>query len=447
MSQNAKIGLVSLGCSKNLVDSENLLGTLRRKEYPITQSVHDADVVIINTCTFIREATEESVDAILEAVEMKKDRRVQAVIVVGCLPQRYWRDHVASELKDVDAFLGVGQYARIGEIVESVLSGRQIHAVRPQPGFLPEKTWPRYTLTPNHYAYVKISEGCDNCCTYCVIPQVRGPHRSRRMKSILGEVRDLSDERPLAEINLIGQDTTSYGTDLYGKPRLAGLLKKLARQKKVKWIRLLYTHPAHLNRDVIGVIRDEPALCKYVDLPLQHINDSILKKMGRKVTRVEIERLIEKLRARIPNLTLRTTFIVGFPGETEKQFEELLKFVEDVQFERLGAFPYSREEGTLAYRFPRQIPKKVKNERLNRLMTLQRHISKKKNSSFIGSEVEVLVDSAVIPEPDLYLARTERDAPEVDQLVYVTSKNAKPGQFAKVKIIDAYEYDLVGKAL
>ncbi|UCE19376.1 MAG: 30S ribosomal protein S12 methylthiotransferase RimO [Gemmatimonadota bacterium] len=447
MNKKAKIGLVSLGCAKNLVDSEILLGTLRKRGYPILQSAYDADVIIINTCTFIKEATEESIDAIVEAIELKKDRSVQALIVAGCLPQRYMREDMASELVGVDAFLGAGHYHRIAEVVERVLAGRQTHPLRSRPGFLPDKMTPREILTPHHYTYVKISEGCNNRCSYCVIPQVRGPHRSRRMKSIVEEVIRLLDERPLKEINVIGQDTTFYGTDLYGQSRLAHVLKKLARLKRVKWIRLLYTHPAHFDQDVIDVIRDEPALCKYVDLPLQHIDDAILKRMGRRVTRKEIEKLVERLRGQIPDLTLRTSFIVGFPGETEKQFNELLDFVENVQFERLGAFAYSREQGTPAHSFSHQVSKKVKRERLNRLMTLQRHISKRKNEASIGREFEVLVDSSVAAEPDLFLARTEGDAPEVDQLVYVTSKNVQPGDFLRVRITDAYEYDLVGEPL
>lgn len=447
VTRKAKIGLISLGCSKNLVDSEILLGTLQKEGHAVSTDIDDADVVIVNTCTFIREATEESVGAILEAIELKKAGRIRAVVVAGCLPQRYWRHNLAAELREVDAFVGVGHHHRIGEIVETVLGGHRAHAVNRCPGFTAGGTAPRYSLTPDHYAYVKISEGCDNRCTYCIIPEVRGPHRSRRMKSIVEEVQRLSDERPLAEIILVGQDTTLYGTDIYGRPRLADLLRKVASLKRVKWIRLLYTHPAHFDDEVIDIIRDEPSLCAYVDLPLQHIDDTILLNMGRKVSRREVEKLIERLREQIPALTLRTTFIVGFPGETESQFEDLLRFVRNVQFERLGAFAYSREENTAAYSFPGHIPEEIGRKRLRRLMRTQRDISRKRNRSLIGSEQEVLVDGPTIDDPTLFLARTGGDAPDVDQLVYVQSRTARPGDFLKARITDAYEYDLVAVPL
>ena len=333
MMNTITIGLISLGCSKNLVDSEMILGFLRHKGYTVSNDVYNADVVIINTCTFIQDATQESIDIILEAIELKKTNNIKALIVAGCLPQRYWNNNLADELKEVDAFVGVGQYHHLDKIIDNVVHRRRCHAIRNRPGCVYEASPPRHPLTPSHYAYVKISEGCDNQCTYCVIPLVRGPHRSRRIQSIAEEIERLSRERPVVEINLVGQDTTLYGTDLYGQPRLAALLKKLSRSGRAKWIRLLYTHPAHFNQEVIDVIQDEPSICKYIDLPLQHINDEILKKMGRRVSRKQIEKLIEGLRNQIPDLTLRTTFIVGFPGETEQQFRELLDFVKEIRFE------------------------------------------------------------------------------------------------------------------
>jgi ribosomal protein S12 methylthiotransferase len=445
MNQHVRIGMISLGCSKNLVDSESILGELQKRGYSITEDIHDAHVAVINTCAFIKDATQESIDAILEAIELKGLRKIEALIVAGCLPQRYWKERLAQELKEVDAFVGVGHYHLIGDIIDKVLRGERAHAVGLHAGQQSEALRTRYRLTPHHYAYIKISEGCNNDCAYCVIPQLRGPYRSRRMKSIIGEVQRLSDERSLSEINLVGQDTTSYGTDLYGKPRLADLLRRIAQLNTVKWIRLLYTHPAHFHREVIEVIQEEPALCKYIDLPLQHINNHILKLMGRKVTRGQIERLLGQLRDRIPHVTLRTTCIVGFPGETEKHFAELIRFIKDVQFERLGAFPYSREEGTRAFDLPKQVPEKIKRERLDHLMKVQRGLSSKRNRRLIDTECEVLIDSPCEQEQDLYLARTEGDAPEVDQLVYVRGQGFKSGEFIRVRITDAYEYDLVAE--
>lgn len=445
MREKTKIGMVSLGCSKNLVDSEHILGELQRKGYAICTTIHDADVAIINTCAFIQEATEESLDAILEAIELKRGLKIKGLIVAGCLPQRYWKDNLAQELKEVDAFVGVGQYHLIGDIIEKVQQLQRIQSVDPRPGHVSQELHTRHMLTPSHYAYIKIAEGCDNCCAYCVIPQLRGPYRSRRMKSILEEVQRLSEERHLSEINLVGQDTTFYGTDLYGKPKLADLLRRLVQLERVKWIRLLYTHPAHFHEDVIDVIREKPSLCRYIDLPLQHISDPILQSMGRKVTRSQIESLIERLRDLIPDVTLRTTCIVGFPGETDRQFEELLQFVQDIQFERLGTFAYSREENTRAFHLPKQIPEQIKKERLEQLMKVQRDISHRRNTSLIGTECEVLIDSSCQEEPGLFMARTEGDAPEVDQLVYLKGQNFKTGEFIRVRITDAYEYDLVAE--
>ncbi len=447
MNRKPSIGIVSLGCSKNLVDSELMLGTLRDKGYSISSRVDNVDVLIVNTCAFIREATEESIDSILEAIELKKTGKVQWIIVAGCLPQRYRQDNLAADLHEVDAFLGVGQFHHLDGVIGRIMQGDKAHIVTRRPSSGRVANTSRAPLTPDHYAYIKISEGCDNRCTYCVIPQVRGTYRSRSMKSILAEVSVLSAKRHLAEINLVGQDTTRYGTDMYGKPRLAHLLRKLARSGDIRWIRLLYTHPAHFDHDIIDAIGEEPSLCPYVDLPLQHINDTLLKKMGRRVRRKDIERLIHRLRDRIPDLTLRTTFIVGFPGETEAHFQELLQFVKDVEFDRLGAFTYSNEEGTAASHLEGQVPEGEKKHRFELLMRSQRHISEKKNQLMIGTDIEVLVDSQSQDEPALLLARTRGDAPEVDQLVYVRSGYGKPGDFLKVRVTEAYEYDLVAEPI
>ena len=437
--------MASLGCSKNLVDSEHILGELHRKGYTIAPDIHGVDIAIINTCAFIKDATEESIEAILEAVELKQAGDIKVLIVAGCLPQRYWSENLSDEIQEVDAFVGVGQYHLIADVVEKALKGLSAHAVGIHPGGHRDSGLGRFVLTPDHYAYIKISEGCDNHCSYCVIPHLRGPYRSRRIKSVVDEVQQLSRERFLSEINLIGQDTTYYGTDLYGTPRLGLLLRRLARLTTVGWIRLLYTHPAHFSADVMDVIREEPSLCRYIDLPLQHISNPILQKMGRKVTQAQIVKLIGQLRDAIPDVTLRTTFIVGFPGETGREFNDLLRFVEETRFERLGAFTYSREEGTPAFKLPGQVPERVKKERLHRLMKTQRDISLKRNTSLIGTNCQVLIDNICEEEDELYMARTEGDAPDVDQLVYVRGRDLRAGQFIQVTITDAYEYDLVAE--
>jgi ribosomal protein S12 methylthiotransferase len=437
------VNIISLGCPRNLVDSELILGLLEQSGYKITNEVGGTDIVIVNTCGFIEDAKKESIDVILQLAGLKKENKISYIVVAGCLSQRY-RDELKDELGEVDAFLGVGDINEIPLVLDSLKKKEKVIKVTKRPKFLYTEKDARFFMTPSHYAYVKIQEGCSNRCSYCVIPDLRGDYRSRRIESVVKEVDSLL-EKGVSEINLIGQDTTSYGTDLYGKKRLPELLKELASLlKKETWIRLLYTHPAHFTDELIDVIRDYP-VCKYIDLPIQHINDSILKKMGRRTMRKEIVSLIEKIRKKIPGVALRTSLILGFPGETEAQFKDLLQFLKDVRFERLGAFIYSREESTRAYSFDKQVSQKVKNRRFDETMKLQQSISAENNKRFLSKTVRVLVDKRIEGEDNLFLARTQADAPEVDGCVYLKAEKTKIGGFADAKITDTLEYDLVGK--
>ena len=442
-----RIGIKSLGCPKNFVDSEVICGQLREKGYRISEKIDNSDIVIVNTCSFIREAVEESIEEILNLVKLKKEGKIKHIIVTGCLPQRYKDDNLSQELPEVDAFLGVGDLLDIDNLIKSVLQNEQIYEVSTEPKFLYNHSTPRTILTPKHYAYIKISEGCQNNCSYCLIPQIRGNHRSRKMEDIIEEVKLLSEKQNFSEIILIGQDTTLYGIDLYGECKLAELLKKLSllELNNLKWIRLLYTHPAHYNDKLIEVIANYPKICSYLDLPLQHISDKILKRMNRPVTKDYAISLINKLRARIPNLTLRTTFMVGFPGETDKDFQELLSFAKEFRFERLGAFIFSREEGTPAYDFSQQIPVRIRKERLKELMLAQQSISKEINNCYLGKEIEVIVDEIKLEKPKITIGRTQADAPEIDEKVIIRTDKAKVGDIIKVKVIEALEYDLVGE--
>jgi len=442
-----RIGIKSLGCPKNFVDTEVICGKLREKGYQISEKIDNSDIVIINTCSFIRDAVEESIEEILNLVKLKKEGKVKHVIVTGCLPQRYKDDNLYRELPEVDAFLGVGDLLEIDNIIKRVLQGEQIIKVSSKSDFLYDYTTPRTILTPKHYAYIKISEGCQNNCSYCLIPKIRGNHRSRKIEDIIEEVKGLSEKQNLSEIILIGQDTTLYGIDLYGKYKLAELLKKLSllELNNLRWIRLLYTHPTHYNDELIEVIANYPKICPYLDLPLQHISDKILKRMNRPIKKRNVISLINKLRDRILNLTLRTTFIVGFPGETDKDFEELLDFVKEFRFERLGAFVFSREEGTPAYNFPQQIPMRIKKERLKELMLTQQSISEEINNSYLGKEIEVLIDEIKSGKTKIVIGRTRADAPEIDGKVVLRTDRAQVGKFVKVKVTEASEYDLVGE--
>lgn len=415
-----KIGIISLGCPRNLVDSENILGSLAAKGYKIVD-IQDADIGLVNTCSFIDEAKKESVDAILDLVEMKKEGRLKKVIVAGCLSQRY-RSELLSHLPEVDALVGKLEF---------------------EPKNSASK---RYSLTAAHTAYVKISEGCNHSCSFCVIPKIKGRLKSRAVESILKEVKRL-DEQKKAEINIIGQDIGMYGLDRDKRLGLGGLLIKIAAAlNNVRWLRLLYLYPENLTPDLVRLIAQEPKICKYVDLPLQHINRRILKAMKRPADKNKIIRLLSDARKEIPGVAIRTSLIVGFPGETDKEFSELVSFVKEQRFERVGVFRYSREEGTAAYDYPHQVPEKVKRERRDLIMREQKAISEEMNQGLLGKTMEVLIDER--ESEGNYIGRLEIDAPEVDQAVSVKSK--KPlsiGSLVRAKVTQAYEYDLEAEAV
>jgi ribosomal protein S12 methylthiotransferase len=443
-----KIGIVSLGCPRNLVDSEAILGSLREDGYEIADEVGDGvDIFIVNTCSFVQSAREESVDTIIEAAQLKKEGKIKRLMVCGCLPQLYSKKLLKS-LPEVDSIVGTSDIPKINGIVKNLLKNIPVSSVSKELNYLYDENSPRLSLTPPHFTYLKISEGCDNLCSYCIISRLRGKFRSRSIESVIAEAKKMALSGKVREINIIGQDTTLFGNDIYAKPKLPELLKKMASLRgSVKWIRLLYTHPAHYSGRLIDTLRGEKKICRYLDLPIQHISDPILKKMNRHTTKKEIMDLIAKLRKNIPGLTLRTSVIIGFPGETDKEFKELLAFLEDTRFEKLGAFIYSAEEGSKAYKFPGRVTESIKNQRFDEVMKLQQKISVDINRSYMGKTVNVLIDEPVEGEDHKFAGRTEGDAPEVDGCVYVSGKSVKVGEFCKVKITDTLEYDLVGEAV
>lgn len=443
MNQNnpIKVGIISLGCPRNLVDSEVLLGVLKKDGLEIVD-IGDADVGIVNTCAFIDDAKEESISNILELIALKKESRMSAVVVAGCLPQRYG-NALPDGLPEVDAFIGCDQILKVADIIKGIRLGDRSCEVSSKPSFIYSHKDPRVYITPSHYAYVKISEGCGNRCSFCTVPAIRGDYRSRPIESILEEADQL---KGTSEINLIGQDTTLYGRDLYGKPAINELLRKLASFKdRRRWIRLLYTYPSHIDDEIIDIFAREKQICKYMDLPVQHANDRILKKMNRKMGRKDIAELIAKIRKRVPGVILRSSMIVGFPGESEEEFGELVDFIKEIRFDRLGVFTYSREEGTPAFNYKGQIDDKVKRERLETLMSVQSDIAREINEAYLGKTIEVLIDEKDGNAEDTYIGRTQGDAPEVDGEVFVKAKDLSPGDFVNVKIVDTLEYDLIGE--
>ncbi|TRZ48153.1 MiaB/RimO family radical SAM methylthiotransferase [bacterium] len=410
-----KLGILSLGCPRNLVDAETLAGRLNFKGYTIVEDVRLADIALVNTCAFIEDARRESIDAILDLIELKNKGKLKKIIVYGCLTQRYKED-LKKELPEVDAFVG---------------SAGLDHESK------------RFPLTPKHYAYLKICEGCVNNCSYCIIPKIKGALASLDQGSIIQKVKRFNREK-ISELNIIGQDITGYGMDQKRKSNLAGLLKKIIRNSPdIGWIRLLYLNPERISDELLELIKSQKRICKYIDLPIQHINNRILRLMKRKITREEIISLIDKIRKIIPGACLRTSLIVGFPSETEREFEQLRRFVAEIKFERLGAFVYSREEGTPAYNFKGQIPRKLKEERFDIIMSEQQKIALGVNARFLGKSISVLIEEK---QDGVYLGRSEYDAPEVDGIVYLNSeKELKEGEFIKAKFTDTFEYDLVGE--
>jgi len=444
----AKASIISLGCPRNLLDSEIIAGSLKKSGFKIGEAEDGVDVCVINTCAFIESARAESVDKILEAARLKKEGKIKRLVVCGCLPQLY-KNKLAGELKEADLLVGTSDFPKLAGLLKSLSPGAAHRSIISRSlNYLYDENDPRVSLTPRHYAYVKISEGCSNYCSYCIISRLRGKFRSRPIPSVVKEVENISASGFLREVDIIGQDTTRFGIDRYGSIRFAELLRKLCRVKNnVRWFRILYTHPAHYTKDLIRTVRDEANICKYLDLPIQHISDSVLKRMNRPTTRIEIEKLIGELRREIPGIVLRTSLIVGFPGETDKDFKELLDFVRDTKFERLGAFIYSQEEGTKAARFAGQVPQKIKEKRLDELMKQQQKISSEINRSFVGKTVDVLIDThdAKRKTQNEFTGRTQGDAPEIDGAVYVSGGGIKAGEFYRVKITDSLEYDLIGE--
>jgi ribosomal protein S12 methylthiotransferase len=440
-----KVSLVSLGCPKNLVDAEVMLGYLSRAGYAVTTDETQADIIIVNTCSFIKEAKQESIDTILDLADRKHDGHCKLLIVTGCLPQRY-QEELATELPEVDIFVGTGDYPRIVEIIAEKRTSSDQLCYTGDPNFVYNDELPRLQSSPHYTAYLKIAEGCSNRCAYCVIPMLRGDHRSRPLESLLIEARQLV-EGGVKELNLIAQDITAYGRDLPDTPNLELLIKELAKLEGLRWIRLLYAYPDGVTDSLIELIKTEPKVCKYLDLPIQHISDPILKRMLRRSGEEEIRTLIAKLRSEIPDIAIRTSLIVGFPGETPEDFKKLLQFVEETRFDRLGVFCYSREEGTPAAEMPDQVSERIKRERHKKLMRTQARVSFKHNRTLVDSEEEVLVEGYSEETELLLKGRSSRQAPDVDGLVYITAGNANVGDIVRLKITDSSDYDLIGEII
>ncbi len=433
---------ISLGCDKNLVDSEQMLGLLTQKGFTLTDDETQADVIVINTCCFIHDAKEESIQNILEMAEYRKSGRCKALIVTGCLAQRY-KQEIIDEIEEVDAVIGTTAHDEIFEVIEKTLAGQKELDIQ-DVDRLVEIDAKRVVTTGGHYAHLKIAEGCDKHCTYCIIPKIRGSYRSVPLERLLKEAQDLADQG-VKELILVAQETTLYGVDLYGKKSLHILLKKLCEIKGIRWIRVLYCYPEEIYDELIETIRDEKKICHYLDLPIQHASDRILKRMGRRTSRAQLEEIIEKLRREIPDIALRTTLITGFPGETQEDHEELMAFVDEMEFDRLGVFTYSQEEDTPAASMEDQIDEEVKKDRQEELMELQQEVSLDKNEEKIGRTMLAMVEGYLSDE-NVYVARTYADAPGIDGYLFIdTAETLMSGDFAKVKITGALEYDLTGE--
>ena len=435
---------ISLGCDKNLVDSEVMLGLLNEKGYQIVDDDTQADVIVINTCSFIHDAKEESIQTILEMAEYKNSGSLKALIVTGCLAQRYQQE-ILEEIPEVDAVLGTTCYDKIVETVEEALAGNG-HVEVTDINALPLVDSKRLVTTGGHFAYLKIAEGCDKHCTYCIIPKLRGNFRSVPMERLIKEAEDLA-EQGVKELILVAQETTLYGKDIYGEKSLHKLLRELCKIKGIRWIRVLYCYPEEIDDNLIQVMKEEKKICNYLDLPIQHASDNILKRMGRRTSRQELYDLVEKLRTEIPDITLRTTLITGFPGETQEDHEQLMQFVDEIGFDRLGVFTYSAEENTPAAEMPDQIPEEVKEERWAEIMELQQEIAFCNAEDMVGEEVLVMIEGKVADE-NAYVGRTYRDAPNVDGLIFInTEEELMSGDFAEVKVTGALEYDLIGELI
>ncbi len=435
---------VSLGCDKNLVDTEVMLGLLAGQGHQMVDDEESADVIVVNTCCFIHDAKEESIQTILEMAEYKKEGKLKALIVTGCLAQRY-KQEILDEIEEVDAVLGTTSYDKILEAIEEALKGNKVLQLE-NIDTLPEVAATRMVTTGGHYAYLKIAEGCDKHCTYCIIPKIRGNFRSVPMEKLLKEAEELA-EHGVKELILVAQETTLYGKDIYGEKSLHRLLRELCKIKGIRWIRILYCYPEEITDELIQVIKEESKICKYLDLPIQHASDAVLRRMGRRTSKAQLIAIIEKLRREIPDIAIRTTLITGFPGETKEQHEELLDFIDEMEFDRLGVFTYSPEEDTPAATMPDQIEESVKKDRQAELMELQQEIAFELAEDRIGKEVMVMIEGKVADE-NAYVGRTYMDAPNVDGLIFVeTNEELISGDFAKVKVTGALEYDLIGEII
>ena len=439
-----KILFISLGCDKNLADTEVMLGLLASRGYEMTDDETQADIIVINTCCFIHDAKEESIQNILEMAEYKKTGQVKALIVTGCLAQRY-RQEILEEIPEVDEVLGTSAYDKILDAVDAALAGKQ-EVMLADIDALPLPETKRLVTTGGHFAYLKIAEGCDKHCTYCIIPKIRGNFRSVPMERLVKEAKELA-EQGVKELILVAQETTLYGKDLYGEKSLHVLIKELCKISGIRWIRILYCYPEEITDDLIQVMKEEPKVCHYLDLPIQHANDEILKRMGRRTSKQELIDIIGKLRREIPDICLRTTLITGFPGETKEQHEELMDFVDEMEFDRLGVFTYSPEEDTPAAVMPDQIDEEVKEKRQAELMELQQDIAFDNAQDMVDREVLVMIEGKVADE-NAYVGRTYRDAPNVDGLIFInTDEELLSGDFARVKVTGAVEYDLIGDSV
>ncbi|MBR3723030.1 MAG: 30S ribosomal protein S12 methylthiotransferase RimO [Selenomonadaceae bacterium] len=439
-----KVGMISLGCAKNLVDTETMLGILSEDGWELTADPATADVLIVNTCAFIESAKEESITTVIEMADYKDSGRCRALILAGCLAERYGKE-LLDELPEVDAIVGAGSWHRIKEGISAALRGNRV-VITGDGKILYDAHSPRVRTTPQYTAYIKIAEGCNHACAFCAIPLIRGHYRSRKIEDIVEEAEKLANDG-VREINLIAQDTTYYGTDIYGKASLAQLLKELVKIDKVSWIRVLYSYPKNFTDELIEMFKTEPKILKYVDLPLQHADNDILKKMGRPDTKESVETLLSKIRREIPDVTIRTTFLVGFPGETEAAFENLVDFVKNQKFDKAGVFSFSKEEGTRAAKMSDEVPDEVKEERYHKLMSVQGKISETVNESIEGKIFDVLVEGINTSE-NVAVGRSYREAPEVDGNVYIENAgNLSEGEIVKVRVLQGFAYDVVGELL
>ena len=437
-----KILFISLGCDKNLADSEQMLGILRNKGYEFTDDECEADIIVVNSCCFISDAKEESINTILDMAQCKTHYKCQALIVTGCLAERY-KEEIYKEIPEVDAVIGTSSYDAIAEAVEQALEGKKPQVFKDL-NRLPDIRTERVVTTGGYFAHLKIAEGCDKHCTYCIIPKVRGNYRSVPMENLIRQAKELA-EKGVKELILVAQETTMYGKDIYGEKSLHKLLKELCKIQGIQFIRIMYCYPEEIYDELIQTMKEEQKICHYLDMPIQHCNDAVLKKMGRRTNKKEIQEIVTKLREAIPDIILRTTLITGFPGETEDNFEEMMDFVDEMEFDRLGVFPYSPEEGTPAAEFPDQIDEEVKADRQCEIMELQQDIAFEKSERRIGQEMLAVIEGKVADE-NAYIGRTYMDAPNIDGYVFIhTDEALMTGDFVKVKITASSDYDLIGE--